>query len=239
MTLAMLSAGQRNALLLSPLLVASGDGGPFSFLVLDDPVHAFDQLRVDILSAILQDMAKTRRIVVLTHDERLREHLLAGDSACDARVVERDPVTGAVTVETQGPMWDALLQDAKSVLDLISAQPDGVGITPVDLVRGLCRQALDNALRQSVLSACLKHGHDPAPHLETLDQVNTTKERLAEARQLHADDVAIGDALAAAAELVRPYLADWNRAAHGNEPQSTLDASEVDVARRACEALLK
>jgi len=143
-----------------------------------------------------------------------------------------------VTVETQGPMWDALLQDAKSVLGLVSAQPDGVTIIPADLVRGLCRQALDNALRQSVLSACLTYGHDPAPHLERLDQANTTKERLAEARRLHADDVAIGNALTAAESLVGPHLDDWNRAAHGNDPQSTLDASEVDVARRACEALL-
>ena len=69
--LSMLSAGQRNALLLAPLLGIAG-GGPFGFLVLDDPVHAFDQVRVDRLTRIIHRLAVSRRVVVLTHDERLR-----------------------------------------------------------------------------------------------------------------------------------------------------------------------
>ena len=63
--LSMLSAGQRNALLLAPLLAVSR-GGPFGFLVLDDPVHAFDQVRVDRLAQLIHDLAEDRRVIVLT-----------------------------------------------------------------------------------------------------------------------------------------------------------------------------
>jgi hypothetical protein len=60
--LGMLSSGQRNALLLTPLVILDGSA-PFGFLVVDDPVHALDDIRVDLLAA------------ELTHDPRLEEHL--------------------------------------------------------------------------------------------------------------------------------------------------------------------
>ncbi|MEK8144114.1 hypothetical protein NKH18_26435 [Streptomyces sp. M10(2022)] len=75
--LAMLSAGQRNAFLLAPLFATTGSG-PFNFLILDDPVHSFDEIRVDRLAAVISDLAKARRVIVLTHDERLKEHLWRG-----------------------------------------------------------------------------------------------------------------------------------------------------------------
>jgi hypothetical protein len=236
MTLAMLSAGQRNALLLSPLLAASG-AGPFGFLVLDDPVHAFDQLRVDCLAEILHELATERRIVVLTHDERLREHLLARNLDTEARVVKRDPLTGVVTAIPQDEMWDVLLQDANAMLAVSSAQPGGVTISPTDLVRALCRQALDNALRHFVIRACVRRGHEPDTHIGLLDTANTTQERLACARNMHANDASDADTVNAAEAHVSVYLNGWNQAVHGNAPTSEATSKEVTAAGTACKTL--
>lgn len=236
MTLAMLSAGQRNALLLSPLLAASGTG-PFGFLVLDDPVHVLDQLRVDCLAAILHELSADRRIVVLTHDERLYENLRAREPTTEVRAVLRDPLTGVVTAPLRGAMWDELLTHAAEVLALPSALREGVTTSPTDLVRGLCRQALDNALRQFVMRACVEQGHEPHAHVESLDAANRTKDRLALARNMHTNDMSASDTVNAAEACVSGYLDGWNRAAHGNPPSSEATREEVAAARRACETL--
>jgi predicted ABC-type transport system involved in lysophospholipase L1 biosynthesis ATPase subunit len=84
-----LSAGQRNALVLAPLL-RTRSGGPFGFLLVDDPVHAFDDLRVDLVSDELVRLARDRRVVVFTHDSRLTEHLNAKIREADVRTLARE-----------------------------------------------------------------------------------------------------------------------------------------------------
>jgi hypothetical protein len=74
--LGMLSRGQRNALLLTPLVILDKTG-PFGFLVVDDPVHALDDMRVDLLAQELARLGRQRQVTVLTHDPRLEEHLRA------------------------------------------------------------------------------------------------------------------------------------------------------------------
>ena len=237
MTLAMLSAGQRNAVLLAPLLAASGPG-PFGFLILDDPVHAFDQVRVDLVASILAEMASDRRIIVLTHDERLREHLVASDSNCDVRAIERDPLGGTVTVKPVEQVWEVLLQDAESVLDLATHRETLNGGNATDIVRGLCRQAVDNALRHFIIRRSTRVGKSPDADLGLLDEAQTTRDRLARATNIVGGDVGFSDALKAATSHVRQYLDGWNRAAHGNAPLTDATADEIKAAREACQALM-
>ncbi|MBF4163202.1 ATP-binding protein [Nocardioides acrostichi] len=238
--LSMLSAGQRNALLLAPMLAVS-DGGPFRFLVLDDPVHAFDQVRVDRLAAAVSEVAKARRVLVLTHDERLKEHLLARNANCDVRGVARDPGTGIVTSAVQGEMWKVLLLDALGVLDTAQTQPQGVTLPPYDIVRGLCRQAFDNALRSLVLRAAVRQSRAPDQDLQELDDEDRTRARIRRARQLVASIPAAGTALDDAEQLVGAYLDGWNRSSHGNPPVGAQDIpslrAEVQTAQQACERI--
>lgn len=182
--LSMLSAGQRNALLLAPLL-AVAHGGPFGFLVLDDHVHAFDQVRVDHLARLIHDLAARRRVVVLTLDERLKEHLLARSATCEARSVSRDPITGDVSQEVTASMWRILVDDAREVLQRAKSQPGGTTVDPTDLVRGLCRMAVDNTLRLFVIQEAMKVGRDPGPDLLSLDAVHTTGKRITAVKELH------------------------------------------------------
>ena len=46
---------------------------PFGFLVIDDPVQALDQAKVDGLAEVLAELAVERQVVVFTHDTRLVE----------------------------------------------------------------------------------------------------------------------------------------------------------------------
>jgi ABC-type Mn2+/Zn2+ transport system ATPase subunit len=230
--LSMLSAGQRNALLLAPLL-AVAQGGPFRFLVIDDPVHALDEIRVDLLARKLYDIAQNRRVLVLTHDERLTEHLIALTPTCDVHSIERDIATGAVTTTARAAMWTVLIADARATLAEITKQPRGVTISPTDLVRGFCRMAVDAALRQLVTTAAIAHRRDVHDDLDGLDAAKRTKDRFAFVRNLYPANTA----LSAAEQHIAPHEGDWNRAAHGNPATSDVTSSEIDAAEVACQAL--
>lgn len=230
--LSMLSAGQRNALLLAPLLRTRGPG-PFGFLVLDDPVHAFDAVRIDRLAAILGRLAQDRRVVVLTHDDRLREHLLVQAAPTDLRTVSRDG-DGVVHVERSAPAWQLLLDDAEAALALDSAH-DGVGRT--DVVRGLCRMAVDDACRAALHADAAAGGRDIVGELAALDEKGLTRSRLRHLNQAFpGSDLALR--AQAALDALGEHLLDWNRASHGNEPQSPADAAEVELARGVCMRLV-
>lgn len=232
----MLSAGQRNALLLAPLLAVTS-GGPFGFLVLDDPVHAFDQVRVDRLASVIHELARDRRVIVLTHDERLTEHLVARGPHCDTMTIERDAASSKVSVDVQREPWQVMLDDARGVLQVSARQPDGVTVSPTDLVRGLCRQAVDTALRQFVLRAAVRRQRDPSSELEQLDGVSTTKERLKEAKRFYPPDSAAHACVANAETRVLPHLPSWNQAAHGNPPETPAAQDDIRAAEEACVVL--
>ncbi len=72
--LSFLSAGQRNALILAPVLAQSGLG-LFNFILIDDPVHAFDEFRVDRLASTLVRLGTDSPLIITTHDGRFVEYL--------------------------------------------------------------------------------------------------------------------------------------------------------------------
>ncbi len=61
-------------------------GEPFRFVVVDDPVQSMDPAKVDGLARVLEDAAKTRQVVVFTHDDRLPEAVRR--LGIDARILE-------------------------------------------------------------------------------------------------------------------------------------------------------
>lgn len=230
--LATLSAGQRNALLLAPLL-SSHREGPFRFLVLDDPVHSFDQIRVDRLARLIVELAERRRVVVLTHDERLREHLLSSAPTSSAHDVARAVETGTVTHAESTPVWRGLLDDARAVLGLAAdRQQHGTTTPPTDLARRFFRMAVDAALRQFVLARSFAAARDVHADLAALDAKKTTDGRFEKARALH-PGVTIDEAISAFA----PYRVTWNMAVHGNSNAPAFDPAETSAAERMCTLL--
>lgn len=234
--LGMLSAGQRNAVLLAPLL-ASVDAGPFGFLILDDPVHAFDELRIDRLAGSLAQLAETRRVIVLTHDDRLKEHLAARAHDCDTRLVDRSGATGAVAVKDSSHFWDQLLVDARTVLDL-SLEETGSTRDVTDAIRGLCRLSIDNALRAFVLRNAVLFGRDTEADLTTLDKAYTTEKRLAVAATFwQGTTPAATNPVTRAAQMCQTHLLFWNQSVHGNPQLSDSTKDEIRAARDACKLL--
>ncbi|MBF4623312.1 AAA family ATPase [Clavibacter sp. VKM Ac-2872] len=234
--LGMLSAGQRNAVLLAPLL-ASVEAGPFGFILLDDPVHAFDELRIDHLAELLSELAETRRVIVLTHDDRLKEHLVARAKDTDTRLVDRSSASGNVEVTDSSQFWVDLLTDAGTIHDLAVAEA-GSTLDVSMAVRRLCRLGLDNALRTFTLRNAALSGRNTALDLQAIDAVRTTAERMTVASNFWQDPGTINPVLAALQEC-SPYAERWNQAIHGNEITDAVTRAEIKKARKACSILAK
>ena len=72
--LSVMSQGELNSLALALFLPrAASEASPFRFLVLDDPVQAMDPNKVEGLAAVLADLARTRQVIVFSHDDRLAQ----------------------------------------------------------------------------------------------------------------------------------------------------------------------
>lgn len=231
-TLGMLSSGQRNALLLAPLLMLD-DVGPFGFLLVDDPVHALDDLRVDLLARELARLGRTRQVIVLTHDPRLEEHLRARCPDLGVVALERDPVTRTVTWTRHTTAWEALLQEANTIRG--AAKTDGWDDTASleSIITGLCRNALDGAIRQATITCAVRRGTDVEQALEDLGEGLETRKRVAYVGRLaggmhHLPDTERCD---------RTHLSDWNHGAHGGPALGIDLKASVRAARKACAEL--
>jgi len=72
--LSVMSQGELTSIALSLFLPrATLPESPFRFVVIDDPVQSMDPARVEGLARVLDSAAKTRQVIVLTHDDRLPE----------------------------------------------------------------------------------------------------------------------------------------------------------------------
>ncbi|TQM10998.1 AAA family ATPase [Pseudonocardia kunmingensis] len=232
--LGMLSAGQRNALVLAPLLRARS-GGPFAFLVVDDPVHAFDDMRIDLVSDELVRLSADRRVVVLTHDSRLNEALVAKRPDTDVRTLTRDG--GSVTADARKAPWVSLLDDAQDLVALGAKAdlPAGLGRLPV-LVRGMCRHAVEGALRGLALRWAVLAQEDLHATVIALDKTKTTAKRFTHASRYELPDRP--GAAPAARAVCESYLRLWNEATHDTGGSSAGGlADEVRAARKACKLL--
>ena len=139
--LGVLSQGELNAMTLSlflprVLLPAT----PFGFVIVDDPVQAMDEVRVDGLAQVLTEVGKTRQVVVFTHDARLPEAFERLSLPHAKRKVTRG-LGSAVVVSTLIGPWEQRLKDATDVTMTPDLPPDISG----RVVPGFCRQALEAA----------------------------------------------------------------------------------------------
>jgi hypothetical protein len=153
--------------------------------------------------------------------------------------IHRNPATGVVSLTAGRPMWDVLLDDARAAVELDGGATPAAGT--VEIVRGLCRQALDEALRTYVVRLATRAGRDPKVALRRLDSGSTTRERLQAARRVAGDLGGHPAAVDATSRLVARHLKDWNRAAHGNEARRQVTPAELTAeirqARRAAAEL--
>jgi len=140
-----MSQGELNALALAVFLPrALLDSQPFRFVVIDDPVQAMDPSKVAGLAEVLREVAATRQVVVLTHDERLLQALRWQRVPHRTLRLERGSDSTLSLHPTDEPVAQ-LLAEAHVVLSSgLDAEVKGRAVP------GLCRLALDQALREQL-----------------------------------------------------------------------------------------
>ena len=142
---AVLSTGQRNALSLATYLPrATQPGSPYRFLVLDDPVHAFDSGRVRYLAGRLVALGDHYQIIVFSHDDRLWRELRASGAHATHLRLDRPPgLRSEVRVKEITRPSRQLLDDARTVLDQESKAAIGTASARAAFTLTMCRQAVD------------------------------------------------------------------------------------------------
>ena len=155
--LGVMSQGELHALALSLFIPrVKFDQSPFGFAVLDDPVQAMDPVRVAGLARVLHNLAQTRQVVVLTHDDRLPAAIRQLQFPATVWSVTRRPKSGVELKKSLDPV-QAALEDARAV-ELSRGLPEEARRR---VVPGLCRQAIEAAClesgRRRLLAAGMNH----------------------------------------------------------------------------------
>lgn len=169
-----LSQGEINCMALSLFLPkAMHSDGPFRFVVIDDPVQAMDQVKVDGLARVLHKASEKLQVVVLTHDARLMASLRRLQLPCHVLEVRR--TAGSVLLVTTAELpHDRFLRDAERL-----SKGEGLGDElPRRLVPGFCRLAVEAACNQRVFRDRLDAGATFREVEEQLDSLKSSLHRL-------------------------------------------------------------
>ena len=170
--LGVMSQGELHALGLALFLPrATAAASPFRFLVIDDPVQAMDPSKVDGLARVLADVARTRQVVVFTHDDRLPEAVrrlqLPG---VVWEVVRRE--ASVVEVRKSSDPVARYLDDARALAKTEQLPPT----VAARLVPTFCRGAVEAACHEKIRQVRLSAGARHRDVEELLDKAKTTNQ---------------------------------------------------------------
>ncbi len=215
--LGVLSQGEIHAMALSLFLPRAGVAqSPFRFLIIDDPVQAMDPAKVEALALVLADEAKTRQIIVFTHDERFAQAVDRLQLKAKLYNVTRDRA-GRMTVEPSHGPTSRSLRDASAMLKSGGVPPEVMS----RVVPNLCRQAIESAcdgvLRRRWMTG--GSGHEAAE--ERLLGATKLNHRLAMVLFDDAERTAdVGDRLKQENPLFAAVVSEANRGSHGTGTKS-------------------
>ncbi len=144
--LGVMSQGELHSLALSLFLPrATEASSPFRFVVIDDPVQAMDPARVEGLARVLHDISRTRQVVVLTHDDRLRTAVWRLDLPATVIEVTRRRDSKVELRSVSDPVA-VLIGDAKALAATDGLPPQ----VAAEVIPGYCRQAIEAACHEVV-----------------------------------------------------------------------------------------
>ena len=152
--LGVMSQGELHALSLALFIPrATMPESPFRFIILDDPIQAMDPSKVDGFVSVLGELARTRQVIVLSHDDRLASAVRRSD--VDARLLEVTRGAGStVTIRSASDPAERHLADATAI-----AKDNAVSLEIVRrVVPGLCRLGLESAALDVFRARRLKAG---------------------------------------------------------------------------------
>ena len=176
--LGVMSQGELNSLALSLFLPrASLPVSPFGFVIVDDPVQAMDPARVEGLARVLDQTAKTRQVVVFTHDTRLFDAIKRLQIEAETWEVMRRG-NSVLELRKRRESVDAYLDDARALMKNFEKGeiPEGVVLR---VVPGLCRDAVEAACVEVVRRRKLRAGEAHADVEEMIENAQTFNKLLA------------------------------------------------------------
>lgn len=174
---AVFSQGELHALTLSLFLPrATLAQSPFRFVVLDDPVQAMDPAKVDGLVELLSELAKTRQVIVFSHDDRLPAALRR--SAHDATILEVNrSANSAVSITSSQDPTVRYLNDAHGLIKEWQHER----LTEDDLRKtlpGLYRFAIESAAKDRYFASHLATGASIHDLESTWSGTHNTRKRV-------------------------------------------------------------
>jgi hypothetical protein len=166
--LSVMSQGELHALGLALFLPrATAEDSPFGFVVIDDPVQAMDPAKVDGLARVLSSVARSRQVVVFTHDDRLPAALRQLQLPATVLAVTRRERSVVLVRKVNDPV-SRYLEDARAI-----AKTDALPETARAVaVAGLCRGAVEAACVEVVRSRDLSAGVAHSVVERTLDDAS-------------------------------------------------------------------
>lgn len=154
--LGVMSQGELHALALALFLPrATMSGSPFRFIVLDDPIQAMDPTKVDGFVRVLTELARSRQVIVFSHDDRLPQVIRQLGVAARIKEVCRDTNSQVSVVDCEDP--------AKRCLDdaFALANDDRLpGDVLARVLPNLCRAAVEVTARDRYFATRLSAGDD-------------------------------------------------------------------------------
>jgi hypothetical protein len=187
-------------------------------VVIDDPVQSMDPARVDGLALVLADVAKSRQLLVFTHDDRLREAIAR--QAIDAHVIEviRREDSGVELRASSDPVKRHI--DDAMALARTQELPQHIA---AQVVPGFCRSAIEAACSAVIRRRWIGRGD---PHVKVEDALAKAglTERLALA--MFDDERRAKDVFARLGQWGDDYADAWgiaNRGAHAGYRGDLLD----------------
>jgi ABC-type lipoprotein export system ATPase subunit len=173
--LGVMSQGELNSLALSLFMPrATLPESPFRFVVIDDPVQSMDPARVDGLARVLENAARSRQVVVFTHDDRLARSCRLLE--IDAKVIE--VTRRAESVVELRPGLDPVKRYCADAWAI--AKSDDIDAAVVSRVVGVfCRSAIEAACSEAITRRRLVEGEDYATVESLLDSSRGLLELLA------------------------------------------------------------
>jgi len=231
-----LSAGQRNALILGPVL-GTALGGIFRFCFLDDPVHAFDDFRVDQLAATLTKLGEQQSLILTTHDARFVEYLrVYSPENFSVKLTSRDDL-GAISIKEIEAPWRILLDHAGQLLTAAGGAITREGLANIS---SLLRMALDEGFEMlSLRYLAVLSADEREIQRSAFASTMSIKERVKKLReflngspeQLAAFDGAYGH--------VSGYIKSWSSSTHDSSkaPSVTELETQIKAATETCSLL--
>src|SRR5690606_32890313 len=117
------------------------------------PVQSMDPARVEGLARVLHDAARTRQVIVFTHDDRLPEAVRRLGLPATIQNVTRRAKSVVEVRQTQDPV-SSLIDDARAVALTEDLPPDVAS----RVVPGFCRSAVEAACMDALRRRRLARG---------------------------------------------------------------------------------